>query len=53
MLENEEREEKVSDFVSERAYFSWRDKLYHKDFIGERGFSKLIYHFLEIIEKIG
>ena len=46
-------EEKLSDFVSERAYFAWRDKLQHKDFISERGFSKLISPFLEIIKKKG
>ena len=27
----------VSDIISKRAYFAWRDKLQHKDFIGERG----------------
>ena len=47
----EQREEKVSDFVSELAYFSLRDKLQHKDFIGERGFSRLISPFQEVIEK--
>ena len=51
--ETEQMKEKVSDFISERAYFAWRDKLQHKDFIGERGFSKLISPFLEIIKKRG
>ena len=51
--ETEQRNEKVSDFVSERAYFSWRDKLQQKDFIGKRGFNKLISPFLETIEKRG
>ena len=37
-----QRKEKVSDFFIEHAYFSWRDKLQHKDFIGERGFIKLL-----------
>ena len=46
-------EEKVSDFVSECAYLAWKDKLQHKDFIGERGFSKLISPFVETIEKRG
>ena len=50
---NEQREEKVSDFVSERAYFAWWDKLQHKDFFGERGFNKLISPFIEMIEKRG
>ena len=45
--------EKLSDFVSKRAYFSWRDKLQHKDFIGERVFRKLISPFLEVIENRG
>ena len=49
----EEREEKVSDFVSELAYFAWRDKLQHKDFIGERDFSRLISPFQEVIENKG
>ena len=51
--ETEHRKEKVSDFVSELAYFAWKDKLQYKDFIGERGFSKLISPFQEIIEKRG
>ena len=51
--ETEQRKEKVSDFYSELAYFARKDKLQHKDFIGERGFSKLISPFLEIIEKRG
>ena len=51
--ETEQKKAKVSDFVSERAYFAWRDKLQHKDFIGERGFNKLISPFVETIEKRG
>ena len=43
----------MSDFVSKRAYFAWRDKLKHKDFIGERWFSKLISPFVETIEHRG
>ena len=31
--EAKQREEKASDLVSERVYFSWRDKLQHRDFI--------------------
>ena len=49
----ERREEKVSDLVSELAYFAWRDKLQHRDFIGENCFSKLISPFLEIVERKG
>ena len=40
------REENVSDLVR-------RDKLQHKDFIGERGSSKLISPFLEIVKSKG
>ena len=62
----ERMEEKVSDLVSERAYFAWRDKLQHRDFIGERDdklqhrgfigerdFNKLISPFQEIVESKG
>ena len=45
--------EKLRDFVSEGACFAWRGKLLHKDFIGEKGFNKLISPFLEITEKRG
>ena len=39
------RKEKTSDLVSECAYLAWKDKLQHIDFIGERGFKKLISPF--------
>ena len=39
--------------VLECAYFTWRDKLQHRDFIGERGFSKLISLFQEIVKSKG
>ena len=45
--------EKARDWVSEQAYVTWRDKLQHKDFIGERGFNKWISPFQEIIESKG
>ena len=35
------------------AYVAWRDKLQHRDFIGERGFSKWISPFKEIVESRG
>ena len=41
----ERSKEKVSDWVSELAYFAWRDKLQHRDFLGERGFNKWISLF--------
>ena len=40
---NEEVEnikQKASEWVFDMAYFAWRDKLQHRDFIGERGFNK-------------
>ena len=49
----ERREEKASDLVLECAYLAWRDKFQHRDFIGERGFNKLISPFLEIVESKG
>ena len=49
----EQREEKVSDFLLELAYFALRDKLQHRDFIGESGFSRLISPFQEVNEKKG
>ena len=42
---SESGEEKASDWVNELAYFSWRDKLHNRDFIGERGFNKWISPF--------
>ena len=45
--------EKASDWVSEQAYVDWRDKLQHRDFIGERGFNKWISPFKEIIASKG
>ena len=35
------------------AYISWRDKLQHKDFIGEKGFIKKISPFQELIKSKG
>ena len=43
----------MSDFVFERAYFSWKEKLQYKDFIDKRGLNKLISPFLETMEKKG
>ena len=45
--------EKASDWVSEQAYVTWRDKLHPMDFIGERDFNKLISPFQEVIESKG
>ena len=49
----EQSEEKPSDWVSELAFVAWRDKLQQRDFIGQRGFSKWISPFQEIVEKRG
>ena len=49
----ENSEEKARNCVSELTYVAWRTKLQHKDFIGERGFSKWISPFQEIIKKRG
>ena len=46
-------EQKVSDWVSDMAYIAWRDKLQHRDFIGDRGFNKWISPFQELIESKG
>ena len=42
-----------SYLISEHAYFAWRNKLQHRDFIGKRGFSNLISPFQEIVESKG
>ena len=49
----ESSREKVSDWVSDMAYIAWRDKLQHKDFIGERGFNKWISPFQELVKRKG
>ena len=43
----------ASEWVSDMAYIAWRDKLQHRDFIGERGFRKWISLFQELIESKG
>ena len=45
--------EKASDWVLELAYVACRDKLQHRDFIGESGFSKWISPFQEVIKSKG
>ena len=51
--EAESSEQKAGDWVSEMAYISWRDKLHHRDFIGERGFNKWVSPFKELVESKG
>ena len=55
--DEEEREEsngeKVNDWVSDMAYIAWRDKLQHRDFIGERSFNKWISPFQRLVKSKG
>ena len=51
--EKESSEQKASEWVSDMAYIAWRDKLQHKDFIGERGFNKWVSPFQELVESKG
>ena len=43
----------MRDWISDMAYVAWKDKLRYIDFIGERGFSKRISPFQEIVESKG
>ena len=43
----------VDDFVSDKALVVMEQTMMQKDFIGERGFNKLISPFREVIEKRG
>ena len=43
----------VSEFVSSSALVSWEKSLNEKDFIGERGFNKLISPFIKVNENRG
>ena len=49
--EGESEEDK--DFVSAESKDLWNKVLAYKGFVSERGFTKLISHFSEIIEKRG
>ena len=51
--EKDSSEQKASEWVSDMAYIAWRDKLQHKDFIGERGFNKWVSPFQELVESKG
>ena len=39
--------------TSDMASIAWRDKLQHRDFIGERGFNKWVSPFQELVESKG
>ena len=47
------QEEEKDEFVSEEAYSIWKKYNAGKGFVGERGFSKLISPFKELIEQRG
>ena len=49
----EEPTEDDKDFISKEAHEVWNKILFDKNFMGERGFRKLIPLFLEVIEKRG
>ena len=50
--ENEQdKEDKMDELVSNRAYEVMQNKMMKKDFIGERGFKRLIPTFKEVFEK--
>ena len=51
--EAESSEQKAGDWVSNLDYIAWRDKLQHRDFIGERGFNKWASPFQELVESKG
>ena len=48
-----EATEEEKDFVSKEAQELWNKVMFYKEFVCERGFSKLISPFLEVIEKRG
>ena len=51
--EAESNKQKAGDWVFDMAYIAWRDKLQHRDFIGERGFKKWVSPFQELVESKG
>ena len=51
--EAESSEQKASDWVFDMASITWRDKLQHRDFIGEGGFNKWVSPFQVLVESKG
>ena len=49
--EETEEEEKVDELILESAHIVMKETMLQKDFIGERGFVKLISPTREVIEK--
>ena len=52
-LPEREVTEEEKDFISEEAKELWNKVMFDKEFVCERGFSKLISSFSEVIEKRG
>ena len=52
-VEIERRNEKVRDFVLDKAFVLWEKNLKERGVIVKRGFNKLITPFIEMIEKRG
>ena len=52
-LPEREVTEEEKDFISEEAKELWNKVMFDKEFVYERGFSKLISPFSEVIEKRG
>ena len=48
-----QHEEEEDDLISEEAYSIWKKHYAGKGFIGERGFSQVIFPFKELIEQRG
>ena len=48
-----QQEEEEDEFVSEEAFSIWKKHYAGKGFVGERGFSKFISPFKELIEQRG
>ena len=47
------QEEEEDEFVLDEAYSIWKKHYAGKGFVGERGFSQLIFPFKELIEQRG
>ena len=52
-VEIEQRNEKLRDFVLDKAFVLWENNLKERGVIVKRGFNKLITPFIEMIEKRG
>ena len=50
-VETEQRNERVRDFISDKAFILMEKSLKDRGFIVERGFNKLISPFIEMLKK--